>query len=216
MYLFEQSDSEYLWCEKKCHQYFQEPINSVSGLVFVYVFYLLKKDIKESSIQYLINTVLAIGISTIMYHSTMFNIFRTMDQITILLLLFGCICQYFNKRQKIYEYTVYLIIGLLLPFFLIELWFINFLLIFVGVVMTYMSTLNLRILRPDEIWGLRYIAIGFIVSMFFWFFDRMCIYHLHTHWIFHIIIAAVAYKGINWLYTINNPRYIILGHNFML
>ena len=203
------------WCESQTlwsHEltWLREPFNTMTGIIFFAVFYSL---LEITNLRDIIYTVLCIGIGTMLYHATLFPIFKLFDQMSIFLLLLYIIFHKFYSLKVCKKYIDFLSL-IFIPLFLTFPAIGDLCLFVVGVALyKYIISFKLYYNHLIFLW---------ISSMFFWGLDRFCIsfsyeneiYYLHTHWIFHILIGLLSYYGIIYLETIvlienTNKRNII-------
>lgn len=207
-FLTEHSESN--WCESKYNgeflPYLKEPLNTISGLIFLAVAYKLSIQFKCPSINYLIQCIYFVGVGTFLYHASLFRIFKIIDQISILVLLMACSACYLGydleKEKKYISLT-----GILCSFIFFFKG-MDYILVLCGMLMVIYTFFHKRYRNVHQ--HLLYVLIHiFILSFSIWIFDKQCYNGFHTHWLFHCTISLLAYNGVIFLYTINKDRYIL-------
>ena len=187
--------------------FFREPYNVLTGFIFFAVFVLLYNmpiiNRHKESLE-IAKTLVWIGMGTILYHGTLYPLFKVFDQMSVFMLILYLYLYNLDILRHV-QMCVNVFLLCMTPVFLLFPIVGDFFLIVAGV-LAYIYCPNLKYSS--------WLIFLWAASISFWLFDKMClsivvggddtgtsIVYLHTHWLFHITINFLAYYGILFLRT---------------
>lgn len=191
---FDQSSVD--WCEINHKPFFQEPYNTISALSFIYAAYTV--NIKSYQSFIMKSLLYLIGITSILFHGSLLMIFQVLDQLSIFIFLFACILFFYEFQEKNVILVISVISFIFFPFMYLYPLINDFLLVIMGFIMSIVVIYSKKI---DDILTKQknHLIFLFLFSLLFWSLDRVCVYNIHLHWMFHCSIAYTAYCGIFFL-----------------
>jgi alkaline ceramidase len=194
------------WCEPNYvySQYIAEFWNTISNIIFLIMgFYGIKycRNNKLPSIYlYIFLTYILIGVFSAYFHATLTIYGQLLDEIGIYVTIILGLCSYLNIN-------ILCIIPFILLLFIYPKYnpYMLFVLGFFSAYMVLTSFSKMNNLQKR--FGVIIVAT-FLISVFFWVFDRICWYngHIHTHFIFHVTIGLTGFMAIVFLDYIKNNR----------
>ena len=187
------------WCEDNfvyCN-YIAEFWNTLTACTFIFfgLFGIYKAPINNNIVNIFYGNNIFIGITSILFHSTLSIEGQVLDEFSILLyFLFGSI--YLNKHHIKYPKTCILFI-LLVPITVYIYPIMNrFLLLLIGFYVFKMCLKEKNYLKniDKELVSILYLTKrAFFISLFSWICDYICFLPISSHFIWHIYISYVTY-----------------------
>ena len=208
-----QVPSELEWCESVMWihlsynvWWFREPLNIITGMVFFLVHSMLMnsniiKNNKNTS--YITNTLLWIASGTVLYHGSLFPIFKMIDQMSILMLLFYISFYYYGHFSIRVKRYIDICGVIFVPVFLVFP--------ILGDISLFLLGICMCLVGKNDVTD-NTIIYTWYISIFMWILDKMCLningIYLPTHWLFHICTGYLAYYGILYLEKLSETKRI--------
>jgi hypothetical protein len=195
------------WCEPNYvySEYIVEFWNTISNILFlIFGYYGLiycKNNKLKLSFKLLFTTYICIGIASAYFHCTLSFFGQILDELCIYLLIMMIINKYIIIN------IVYCI--LVIPIMFVFPQYNPYFLYATGSALLYIVYGLYNKLNYVQKAMCKFMTLLFVLSIFFWVFDKICLYEnfIHTHFLFHITISCMGFIGIMLLDFIDNDRH---------
>lgn len=194
------------WCEPNYvySKHIAEFWNTISNIAFLifgyYGFKYCKKNRLNSTYYVIFMIYVLIGIFSAYFHASLTLLGQLLDEVGIYFVIVTGLCSYID---------INIVFTLpLLPLLFIYPSYNPYLLFILGFGIFYKVYISFSKMNEIQKRLVTITIIIFLISVFFWVFDKICYFegYIHTHFIFHVTIAITGFLAIIFLDYVKSDR----------